>query len=124
MGTILVVDDEESMRHLLARFLKVRKHEAILASTGEEGLKVAVEHLPDAIILDIRMPGMDGLQVLRELKEIEATASIPVIVLTGVDDEEALKEAMYWYAEQYVTKPFQDTVLSAAIDRVLARPKK
>lgn len=124
MGKVLVVDDEESMRFLLAKFLKLKKHEVIVASNGVQGFEAAIEHRPDAIILDIKMPGMDGLQVLRKLKETESTASIPVIMLTGVDGDEPLKEAMYWYAEQYVAKPFDESVLTSAIERVLALPRK
>jgi DNA-binding response OmpR family regulator len=124
MSKILVVDDEEEIRFLLAKFLKVRKHDAILASSGEEGLEAAVKHRPDAIILDICMPGTDGLDVLRQLKETAETLAIPVIMLTGVAGKEPLKEAMYWYAEQYLTKPFAEVTLSAAIERVLAYRKK
>ena len=124
MSKILVVDDEDEVRFLLAKLLKVRNHDAILASSGEEGLEAAVKYRPDAIILDICMPGTDGLDVLRQLKETEETSAIPVIMLTGVAGKEPLKEAMYWYAEQYLTKPFDEVTLSAAIERVLAYRKK
>jgi DNA-binding response OmpR family regulator len=120
MSTILVVDDDESMRIMLAKFLMIKNHTAILTPNGETGFEAAITHQPDVIILDIRMPGADGLDVLRQLKSTKETSSIPVIMLTGVDDEEPMKEAMYWYADQYMTKPFKEAALSAAIERALS----
>ena len=124
MSRILVVDDEVAVRLALRKFLEARKHEVILASNGKEGLDAAAKYRPDMILLDINMPDMDGLTVLKTLKETKSTALIPVIMLTGVDTDECVKEAMHWYTEQYIVKPCEQATLHAAIERVLAARRK
>jgi CheY-like chemotaxis protein/two-component sensor histidine kinase len=102
VGTVLVIDDEASVRDLMQRFLTKEGFRVVTASGGEEGLRRARELRPDAITLDVMMPGMDGWAVLTALKGDPAVADIPVIMLTIVDDRN-LGYALG--ASDYLTKP-------------------
>jgi signal transduction histidine kinase/CheY-like chemotaxis protein len=102
VGTVLVIDDEASVRDLMQRFLTKEGFRVVTASGGEEGLRRARELRPDAITLDVMMPGMDGWAVLSALKGDPDVADIPVIMLTIVDDRN-LGYALG--ASDYLTKP-------------------
>jgi DNA-binding response OmpR family regulator len=81
---ILVVDDEFAVRSLLDDFFTQHGYEVITAADGKEGLVLAAKELPDLILLDVMMPGIDGMEVCRRLKASGATGAIPVIMMTGV----------------------------------------
>jgi DNA-binding response OmpR family regulator len=81
---ILVVDDEVAVRSLLEDFFTPHGYEVITAADGKEGLALAAKELPDLILLDVMMPGIDGMEVCRRLKASEGTGAIPVIMMTGV----------------------------------------
>jgi signal transduction histidine kinase/CheY-like chemotaxis protein len=102
LGTVLVIDDEAAVRDLMQRFLAKEGFRVVTASGGEEGLRRARELRPDAITLDVMMPGMDGWAVLSALKADPVIAGIPVIMLTIVDDKN-LGYALG--ASDYLTKP-------------------
>jgi CheY-like chemotaxis protein len=112
---VLVVDDDQTARDLMQRGLeKEGPFEVILASSGEEGVNLAREQKPDVITLDVLMPGMDGWAVLKALKADRATASIPVVMVSMVDD----KEIGYALgASDYVIKPFDREKLAATLAR-------
>jgi len=101
-GVVLVIDDDESVRHLIELYLGKIGYQVVLASNGPEGLKKAQELRPDVIILDVMMPGMDGWQVLSKLKADSNLAYIPVIVLTMMEDYEM---GYSLGAAEYLTKP-------------------
>jgi DNA-binding response OmpR family regulator len=101
---ILVADDEQEIRNLLEHFLKGQGYEVVLASDGNQALELAVEENPQLVILDIKMPGLDGLEVCKRLKEKEQTKLIPVIVITGFEDNKM--EALDLGADDFVNKPF------------------
>ena len=101
---ILVVDDEQEIRNLLNHFLKDQGYEVVLASDGNQALKLAAEENPQVIILDIKMPGLDGLEVCKLLKDKEQTRLIPIIVITGFEDNKM--EALNRGADDFVNKPF------------------
>jgi signal transduction histidine kinase/CheY-like chemotaxis protein len=102
--TVLVIDDESSVRELMQRFLVKEGFRVITAASGEEGIRLARETRPDAITLDVMMPGMDGWTVLTALKADPDVADIPVIMLTIVDD----KNMGYALgATDYITKPVE-----------------
>jgi CheY-like chemotaxis protein len=113
-GTVLVIDDEPAVRDLMQRFLGKEGFRAVTASGGEEGLRRAREIRPDAITLDVMMPGMDGWAVLSALKADPDTAGIPVVMLTIVDDRN-LGYALG--AADYLTKPIDRERLVAMLDR-------
>jgi DNA-binding response OmpR family regulator len=114
---ILVADDEPEIRNLLGHFLKGQGYEVILASDGNEALRLAAEENPEVIILDIKMPGLDGLEVCKKLKEKEQTKLIPVIVITGFEDNKM--EALNRGADDFVNKPFDMAEISSRVRSAL-----
>jgi signal transduction histidine kinase/CheY-like chemotaxis protein len=112
IGTVLVIDDEAAVRDLMQRFLAKEGFRVVTASGGEEGLRRARELRPDAITLDVMMPGMDGWAVLSALKADPAVAGIPVIMLTIVDDKN-LGYALG--ASDYLTKPIDRERLATVL---------
>jgi CheY-like chemotaxis protein len=114
IGTVLVIDDEPAVRDLMQRFLTREGFRVVTAPGGEEGLRRARELRPDAITLDVMMPGMDGWAVLSALKADAAVADIPVIMLTIVDDKN-LGYALG--AADYLTQPIERDRLVAVLER-------
>jgi two-component system, OmpR family, response regulator ResD len=120
MATILVVDDEPDVVEIVRTRLERDGHYVISAANGPAAVTNAVNRRPDLILLDIMMPGMDGFEVLRQLKGSHHTARIPVILLTARVEYGARARAWEMYAEQYITKPFDLDVLSRTVQEVLA----
>ncbi len=104
--TILVVDDNPSNTTLLAKTLDRVGYEVLIANDGPEARQLARDELPDLILLDIVMPGEDGLSVMRALKDSSLTAEIPVIFLSGLDQVDTKLSAFELGAVDYITKPF------------------
>jgi len=118
---ILAVDDEEDILELL-RFNLTKEGFAVLcAASGEEGLKTAHSQRPDLILLDLMLPGMDGLEVAKRLKKEEATKDIPIIMVTAKGEEADIVTGLEVGAEDYITKPFSRKVLIARVRAVLRR---
>ena len=114
--TILIIDDEEPIRELLKLTLQSAGFDSILeASDGEDGLALAARYLPDLILLDLMLPGMDGLSVCRRLKTSPDTRMIPIIMLTAKSDESDIVVGLEMGANDYITKPFSRKVLTARI---------
>jgi two-component system response regulator VicR len=112
---ILVVDDEEPIRELLRSLLEKEGYEAILASDGEEAIRLAESEKPHLIILDVKMSGLDGIRTCLALREKQETRGIPIILATGFT--EFLAEALDAGVDDFVTKPFH---LTAVVTRVRA----
>ncbi|MBB5786858.1 response regulator transcription factor [Jiangella mangrovi] len=102
-GRVLVVDDDAGIRKTLALNLKARGYTADLAGTGEQALQLAARNHPDAVILDLGLPSMDGLDVVRGIR---GWSSVPILVLSGRGTEAAKVEALDLGADDYLTKPF------------------
>lgn len=119
--TILIIEDEEDIRELVRYNLERERFRVIGAASGEEGLKKALEKPPALILLDLMLPGKDGLQVCRELKQHSATASVPVVMLTAKGEESDIVTGLELGAEDYIVKPFSPRVLTARIKAVLRR---
>jgi GAF domain-containing protein/DNA-binding response OmpR family regulator len=113
-GTVLVIDDDASVREIVQRFLAREGFRVVTAAGGEEGLRLARQLGPDAITLDVMMPGLDGWAVLAALKSEPATADIPVVMLTMMDDRN-LGYALG--AADYLTKPIDRDRLLAVLTR-------
>ncbi|WP_409523085.1 GGDEF domain-containing protein [Nitrincola sp. MINF-07-Sa-05] len=111
---ILIVDDHIGSLHLLDSLLKV-DHTVILAKTGAQALTLAQQQLPDLILLDVRMPDLDGYQVLKALKGDERTSAIPVIFITGLDRPEDEAQGLQMGAVDYIVKPFNSLVVRARV---------
>jgi DNA-binding response OmpR family regulator len=114
---ILVVDDEQEIRNLLDHFLREKGYEVVLASDGNQALKLAAEENPQVIILDIKMPGLDGLEVCKLLKDKEQTRLIPIIVITGFEDNKM--EALNRGADDFVNKPFDMAEIAVRVKSAL-----
>ncbi len=118
---ILVVDDDELVRLTIRKWLEREGYDVIAAEDGKSGLKAARQCEPDLILLDITMPRMNGFEVLQRLGKREETMCIPVIMVTGVDTEEAHNEAMYQYADSYLVKPVPREELRERVASTLKR---
>ncbi len=113
---ILVIEDEEPIRELLKLTLESAGYSSIyMAANGEDGLRLAQTRLPDLILLDLMLPGMDGLSVCRQLKSQEETRAIPVIMLTARSEESDIVIGLELGAVDYITKPFSRKILIARI---------
>lgn len=110
-GRVLAVDDSPDALHLLSVILKHRGFEVFLADGGVAGLEIARRHSVDAILLDVMMPDMNGLEVCRHLKRAPETASIPVILVTARDDIETRSQGMEIGVADYLTKPLNQEEL-------------
>jgi two-component system KDP operon response regulator KdpE len=115
---ILVVDDEPQIRRALATNLQTRGYRVDLADTGERALQLAADHHPDLVILDLGLPGIDGLEVIRGLR---GWTTVPIIVLSVRDGEADKVEALDAGADDYVTKPFGIGELLARLRSALRR---
>jgi two-component system KDP operon response regulator KdpE len=114
---VLVVDDDASLRKTLELNLRARGYTADLAGTGEAALRLAASHHPDVVILDLGLPGMDGLEVI---SGIRGWSTVPIVVLSGRDTESMKVKALDLGADDYLTKPFGMDELFARI-RAAAR---
>lgn len=111
---ILVVDDQMINIMSLAQILSP-EHEVIVAADGENAIEIAVKHIPDLILLDIIMPDMDGYEVLAKLRDLDGTKDIPVIFITGLTNTEYEEKGLMMGAVDYITKPFQSTIVKARV---------
>jgi two-component system, OmpR family, alkaline phosphatase synthesis response regulator PhoP len=118
---ILIVDDEEDVLELVRFNLEKNGYKVETATSGEEAFAKARAKLPDLILLDLMLPGIDGLEVCKKLKGDTKTESIPVIMLTAKGEEIDIVTGLELGAEDYVTKPFSPKVLVARVRRILQR---
>ncbi len=116
---VLVVDDEASARSGLEKLLRQEGHNVDVAEDGESALRIAAEHPPDVVVTDLKMPKMDGIELLRKLHEQDP--NLPVIVATAFGDVNTAVQAMRAGAEDYVTKPVDFDALLVALERALER---
>ena len=117
--TILVVDDHEDNRRILRDLLRTAGYEIVEATTGEDGVAAAKARVPDLILMDIQLPGIDGYEATRRIKADEALRRIPLIVVTSYalsgDDAKALAAG----ADAYVAKPFSPRAMLARVREYL-----
>lgn len=118
---ILIVDDEEDVLELVRYNLDKEGYGIETAASGEQALTKAKTKLPGLIILDLMLPGIDGLEVCRQLKTDTKTKNIPIIMLTAKGEETDIVTGLELGADDYVTKPFSPKVLVARVRRVLQR---
>lgn len=116
---ILVCDDDELLVDLLEYRLAARGFEVIVARDGLQAVSMADEQKPDAIILDMMMPGLDGNRVLNHLRSNDATAKIPVVMLTARKNEQDIVGALELGANDYLVKPFIPEELITRLSRLL-----
>lgn len=121
---ILVVDDEEDILELVRYNLAREGYKILCASSGEEGLKASKAEKPNLIVLDLMLPGIDGLDVTRRLKADDVTRKIPIVMLTAKGEESDIVTGLELGAEDYITKPFSPRVLVARVKAALRRELK
>ena len=119
MALILVVDDEEPVRRLLRDTLELDAYDVVEAADGPAALASYDASHPDGIILDIMMPGMSGIDVLREIRERQDGTEIPVILLTAAGDDKTTWDGWSAGASCYLTKPFDPDNLLSWVERML-----
>jgi CheY-like chemotaxis protein/phosphoribosyl 1,2-cyclic phosphodiesterase len=118
---ILVVDDEPDIRTMAALALKQDQHTVLEAGSGQEAIQMIDEHKPDLVVLDYKMPGMDGLEVLKALRANPETKRLPVLMLTAMADEASTRAGFAAGATDYVSKPFSIPQFTARVRACLAR---
>jgi two-component system, OmpR family, alkaline phosphatase synthesis response regulator PhoP len=121
MTLILVIEDEDQIRLNIQEILVLGDFDVITAPDGVKGLSLARIKLPSLIICDIMMPGMDGLQVLENLRNDSKTANIPLIFLTAKSERDDLRQGMNLGADDYITKPFEPREILEAVKARLER---
>jgi two-component system phosphate regulon response regulator PhoB len=118
---VLVVDDEEDILELVEYNLAKNGFQVTCVTTGEDALKAARSQSPDTVVLDLMLPGTDGLEVCRQLKTDPRTKAIPIVMLTARGEESDVISGLEMGADDYVTKPFSPKVLVARVKAVLRR---
>ena len=124
-GTVLVVDDQERNVQVLGTTLSNAGFQVMAASGGQQALKRVADHVPDLVLLDILMPGMDGFEVCKRLQSDPETAGLPVIFISAADEGDVIVRALAAGGVDYVTKPFNSDELLARVrtdrTRILCR---
>ena len=120
MARILVVEDNAQNRKLAQLVLQKGGHEVLCAEGGEEGVRLAREHLPDLVLMDIQMPGMDGIEATRVLRAGATTAGLKIIALTALAMKGDAERILAAGCDAYLAKPYHYNELIAVVDRALA----
>ena len=124
MARVLIADDDADIRDLVAFKLTQSGHLVTAVEDGMAALQVLRERPPDLVLLDIRMPRMSGLDVCRELRAAEETASLPVILITARSQEGDVELGFSAGADDYIVKPFSPRELSSRVNAVLTRAER
>lgn len=119
--TVLVADDDEDILQLVSFRLERAGYTVVTAADGQQALAAAREHQPDLAVLDVMMPGLNGYEVTRQLRADEATAAIPVILLTARVQEADVSRGFEAGADDYLRKPFSPQELRSRVQAILAR---
>ena len=120
MAKVLVIDDEQGIRALLDTLLRRKGYDVIVAESGQKGLECFRRARPDVIVLDLKMPEMDGLTVLRQVRSLDPI--MPVIILTGAGTAETEQRVRALGVTEYVEKEFSLHLLGDALKRLLKTP--
>ena len=120
MAKILIIDDSPTEVHVLTRMLLDRGYETLSAGSGEEGIQVARDEIPDLILMDVVMPGMNGFQATRKLTRDLMTKDIPVIIVTTKNQDTDREWGLRQGASDYLVKPIRADDLLAKVQAVLA----
>lgn len=124
VSRILIVEDDDDIAQLVQRYLTRAGHAADVLRAGDEALSCARDRIPDLIILDLMLPGLDGLEVCRALRAAPATRAVPIIMLTARSEETDRIVGLELGADDYVTKPFSPNELVARVGSLLRRAQR
>ena len=120
MKNILVIDDNEEVRSVVTAILRNFGFGVCEATSGESGIRMVLDEKPDLIISDVRMPGMDGHHLLSAIRELQSTAAIPFILMTGSGSHDDFRRGMVSGADDYLQKPFTpDELIEAVLSRLI-----
>ncbi|MFG6668247.1 phosphate regulon transcriptional regulator PhoB [Halomonas sp. HNIBRBA4712] len=119
--TVLIVDDEAPIREMIAVALEMADYRVLEADNAQDAHALVVDHQPDLLLLDWMMPGTSGIELARRLKREEATAELPIIMLTAKGEEDNKIQGLEAGADDYITKPFSPRELVARLKAVLRR---
>lgn len=122
--SVLIIEDEEDIQELVNYSLSKEGYQTTAVTSGEEGLRSAKSKQPNLIVLDLMLPGMDGLEICRLLKNDPKTQHIPIVMLTAKGEESDVVTGLELGADDYITKPFSPKVLVARIRTILRRKVK
>ena len=122
--TILIVDDEEDIIELIQYNLKSEGYDILSATTGEQAIKIAKQTRPDLMVLDLMLPGIDGLEVTQYLRSNDETRDIPIVMLTAKGEESDIVTGLEMGANDYISKPFSPRELTARVRGILRRRRK
>src|SRR5437016_7482396 len=120
-ATVLVIDDEKDLLELVRYNLEKEHLDVITANDGQSGLEIGLKHKPDLVLLDLMMPGMNGLEVCKQLRSDARTSRVPIIMLTAKAAETDKIVGLEMGADDYITKPFSVRELLARVRAVLRR---
>lgn len=109
---ILVIDDDMVTRHTVSKILKAKGYRTVQAAEGDEGLRAFSQCEPDLVLLDMTMPGMDGVEVCRRIRQSGAREAMPVVMLTGMEDKESIQRSFDVGATDFITKPINWSLLA------------
>ncbi len=117
--TILVVDDEPVNVLLLSKILGIRDYSVLTADSGTEAMQIMQQVIPDLVLLDLLMPGISGFEVLGLLKNSDVLRSVPVIIVSALDDRENKEKAYNAGAVAYITKPVSQKLILSIVDDII-----
>lgn len=116
---ILIADDELRLRKVIALYMTKCGYEIIEAGNGEAAVELVKEHKPDAIVLDVMMPGLNGIETAETIRKIPEFAATPIVLLTANASESDVKKGLATGANKYITKPFSPKELVETIESLI-----
>lgn len=117
---MLLIEDDQVLTHVLRKVLEGRGHEVLSADDGSRGIAAAQRRSPDAIVLDLMMPYMDGFAVLDALRQDDRTAGVPVMILSAIQTDSVEERCYRLGAKQYFRKPFDADMLVGALEELVS----
>lgn len=124
MSHVLIVEDDADIAELVRHYLTRAGHTAEVVQAGDVALTAARHHVPDLVLLDLMLPGLDGMEVCRALRRTDATRTVPIIMLTARSEEQDRIAGLEFGADDYVTKPFSPNELVARVAALLRRAQR
>ncbi len=121
MKKILIVEDDDDIRELIAFNLEMSGYDILKTDNGKDAIKIAIEIIPDLILLDVMLPEIDGFDVCRKIREKNKLKNIPIIMLTARTEDEDIIRGLENGADDYITKPFRPKILLARVKSALRR---
>ena len=118
-NTVLIVDDQLSAREVLRGLLTGQGYHLVFAASGEEALRLARQSIPDVILLDVMMPGMDGFEVCRRARSDPQLAEAPILLVTALDDRDSRLKGIQAGADDFISKPFDQHELRARVQTIV-----